>query len=115
LEGVDFAYAAAITALDAATLASLAWAPAAPRGVEIAGAVQPSPTLRWEPVGAPDLAGYRVYWRRPTDAGWTSSRWGGAGTQCTVENVISGTCFLGVAAVDREGRGSLVVCPGQGL
>lgn len=115
LEGVDFDYAAAITALDAATLASLGWAPAAPRGVTIEGAVQPSPTLRWEPVDAPDLAGYRVYWRRPTDPRWTSSRWVGDVTEHTVENVIIDNYFFGVAAVDREGRESLTIFPGQGF
>src|SRR5690606_32449470 len=46
IEGVDFEYAARMTALDAAVLASLAWAPAAPRGVTIHGAVQASTTLR---------------------------------------------------------------------
>ena len=115
LEGVDFAYAASITALDAATLASLAWAPAAPRGVAIDGAVQPSPTLRWEAVADTDLAGYRVYWRRPTEARWTSSRWVGDVTEYTVENVIIDNYFFGVAAVDAEGKESLTVFPGQGF
>ena len=114
IEGVDFDYAASITALDAATLAGLAWAPAAPRNVRIAGAVEPSPTLRWEAVDAPDLLGYRVYWRKPTEAGWTRSRWVGNVTEFTVENVIIDNYFFGVAAVDREGRESLVVFPGQG-
>lgn len=115
VEGVDFEYAASITALDAATLASLAWAPAAPRGVGIDGAVQPSPTLHWDAVSDPDLAGYRVYWRRPTDTGWTSSRWVGNVTRYTVENAIIDNYFFGVAAVDREGRESLTVFPGQGF
>ena len=114
IEGVDFDYAASITALDAATLAGLAWAPPAPRNVRIAGAVEPSPTLRWEAVAAPDLLGYRVYWRKPTEAVWTRSRWVGDVTEYTVENVIIDNYFFGVAAVDREGHESLVVFPGQG-
>lgn len=112
LEGVDFDYTAKMTALDAATLASLAWAPAAPTNVTIRGAVQPSPTLRWDAVQDPDLLGYRVYWRRPTDPNWTSSRWVGNVTEYTVENVIIDNYFFGVAAVDREGNESLVVFPG---
>ena len=111
IEGVDFEYAAKITALDAATLASLAWAPAPPQGATIAGAVRPSTTLRWQPVAAPDLLGYRVFWRRPTDPNWTQSRFVGNVTEHTLENVIIDNYFFGVAAVDREGHESLVVFP----
>lgn len=114
IEGVDFGYAAAITALDAAVLASLAWAPAAPTDVRIAGAVQPSTTLRWTAVEAPDLAGYRIYWRLPTDAEWTRSRWVGNVTEATMENVIVDNYFFGVAAVDDRGHESLVVFPRPG-
>ena len=66
VEGVEFPYLATMSGLNAAALAELAWAPAAPRNVTIRGAVQPSTTLRWDAVAAPDLAGYRVYWRLPT-------------------------------------------------
>lgn len=111
LEGVDFRYAASITALDAATLVSLAWAPPAPDSVTIRGAVEPSPTLRWNAVSAPDLAGYRVYWRKPSEVNWTHSRWVGNVTQYTVRNVIIDNYFFGVAAVDREGHESLVAFP----
>lgn len=111
IEGVDFEYAAAVTALDAATLVSLAWAPPAPDSATIRGAVQPSPTLRWKAVAAPDLAGYRIYWRRPSEVNWTHSRWVGNVTEYTVENVIIDNYFFGVAAVDREGHESLVAFP----
>jgi hypothetical protein len=111
IEGVDFAYAASITALDAATLVSLAWAPAAPDSATIRGAVEPSPTLRWKPVAAPDLAGYRVYWRKPSEVNWTHSRFVGNVTEYTVENVIIDNYYFGVAAVDREGHESLVAFP----
>jgi hypothetical protein len=112
IEGVDFDFAASMTALDAATLASLAWAPAPPDSVTIRGAVRASPTLRWLRGDEPDLLGYRVYWRRPTDPNWTGSRWVGDVTEYTVENVIIDNYFFGVAAVDREGNESLVVFPG---
>jgi hypothetical protein len=111
IEGVNFQYAAAITALDAATLISLAWAPPSPDSVTIRGAVEPSPTLRWNAVRAPDLAGYRIYWRRPSDVNWTRSRWVGNVTEHTLENVIIDDYFFGVAAVDREGHESLVAFP----
>lgn len=111
LSGVNFAYAASITALDAATLISLAWAPPMPDSVRIAGAVQASTTLRWKAVNAPDLAGYRIYWRRPSEVNWTHSRFVGDVTQFTLQNVIIDDYFFGVAAVDREGHESLVAFP----
>ncbi len=114
IEGVDFPYAAKVTSLDAATLASLAWAPAPPDSVTISGAVRPSPTLRWAPSTAGDLLGYRVYWREPTSPTWDHSRWAGNVTEFTVDNVIIDNYFFGVAAVDREGHESLIVFPAPG-
>ena len=111
IEGVDFQYAASITALDAATLVSLAWAPPAPDSVRISGAVQPSPTLRWKASPSADIAGYRIYWRKPSEVNWTRSRWVGNVTQYTLENVIIDNYFFGVAAVDREGHESMVAFP----
>jgi hypothetical protein len=111
IEGVDFAYAASMTALDAATLISLAWAPPAPDSVTIRGAVRASPTLRWTAVKAPDLAGYRIYWRKPSEVNWTRSRFVGNVTEHTLENVIIDNYFFGVAAVDREGHESMVAFP----
>ena len=111
IEGVDFKYAASITALDAATLVALALAPPSPDSVTIAGAVQASPTLRWRAVTAPDLAGYRIYWRKPSEVNWSRSRYVGNVTSFTVPNVIIDNYFFGVAAVDREGNESLVSFP----
>ncbi len=111
VEGVDFAYAAKMTALDAAVLVSLAWAPPTPDSVTIRGAVSPSTTLRWKAVTAPDLAGYRVYWRKPSEVNWSRSRFVGNVTEFTLENVIIDDYFFGVAAVDREGHESLVAFP----
>lgn len=111
IEGVDFPYAARMIGLDAATLIGLAWAPAAPDSVTIRGAVQPSPTLKWKPSSARDLAGYRIYWRKPSEVNWTRSRWVGNVTEYTVENVIIDNYFFGVAAVDKEGHESLVAFP----
>nr|MCU0618484.1 peptidase M28 [Gemmatimonadaceae bacterium] len=111
IEGVDFPYAAAMTALDASVLASLAFAPPAPDSVTIRGAVQPSTTLRWQPVAAADLAGYRIYWRRPEEATWTRSVWVGNVTEHTLRNVIIDNYFFGVAAVDKDGHESMVAFP----
>lgn len=111
IEGVDFAYAASITALDAATLISLAWAPAAPDSVTIRGSVQPSPTFRWKASTSPDVIGYRIYWRKPSEVNWTQSRFVGNVTQYTLKNVIIDNYFFGVAAVGKDGHESLVAFP----
>jgi Zn-dependent M28 family amino/carboxypeptidase len=111
IERVDFAYAASITALDAATLGSLAMAPPSPDSVVISGAVRASARLTWRAVNAPDLAGYRIYWRRPSEVNWVRSRFVGNVTEFTVTNVIIDNYFFGVAAVDRDGNESLVSFP----
>jgi hypothetical protein len=113
-DAVDFPYAARVIALKAAVAASLAWAPASPRNVRIAGAVQPHTTLRWEAVPSANLAGYRVYWREPTSPTWDHSRWAGAVTEHTLENLVIDNYFFGVAAVSRTGHESLVVFPTPG-
>lgn len=111
IEGVDFAYAASMTALDAATLLSLAMAPAVPDSVLIRGSVQPSPTFRWKASPSPDVIGYRIYWRKPSEVNWTHSRFVGNVTQYTLKNVIIDNYFFGVAAVGRNGHESLVAFP----
>jgi hypothetical protein len=111
IEGVDFDYAARVTALDAATLVSLAWAPPAPEDARITGAVLPSTTLRWKASPSADIAGYRIYWRRPDEVNWSRSRFVGNVTEYTLKNVIIDDYFFGVAAVDREGPESLVAFP----
>jgi Zn-dependent M28 family amino/carboxypeptidase len=113
-DAVDYRYTGRITALNAAAMASLAWAPAAPDSVTIRGAVSANTTLRWQAVSAPDLAGYRVYWRQATSPTWDYSRWVGNVTEATLEGVIIDNYFFGVAAVDRDGNESLVVFPAPG-
>lgn len=111
VEGVDFDYNAKMAALDAATLLSLAWAPAAPDSPRIRGAVQASATLSWKPSPSPDVAGYRIYWRKPSDVNWTRSRYVGNVTEFTMTNVTIDNYFFGVAAVGKNGQESLVAFP----
>ena len=77
IDGVNFDFAAKLTALNVVSLAGMASAPPFPANVTIEGAVQPSTTLSWSvPTGkaAENLAGYKVYWRLTTEAQWTFSR-----------------------------------------
>ena len=111
LGGVNVEYAAKLTAVNAATLASLAWAPAPPANVAIAGAVRPSTTLFWDAVEAADLAGYKVSWRVTTAPRWEHARFVGNVTEYTLENIVIDNYLFGVAAVDTNGNESVVSFP----
>jgi hypothetical protein len=109
IEGVDFDYAAKLTALNVATLASLAWAPAPPDSVTIAGAVEPAARLSWAPV--PGSAGYKVYWRETASPTWDRWIWVGDATEATMTGLVVDNSFFGVAAVSAEGDESPAVFP----
>ena len=113
IEGVNFAYAAKLTAVNAATLASLAWAPDQPKNVAIGGAVRPSTTLSWDAVDAPNLAGYKVYWRDTTAPQWQHSRFVGKATNHTLENLVIDNYLFGVASVGVDGNESVVSFPSR--
>ena len=115
IEGVNFDYAAKLTALNVVSLAGMASAPPFPANVIIEGAVQPSTKLSWTvPTGAAaeNLAGYKVYWRLTTDAQWTFSRFVGLVDTYTLENIVIDNYLFGVASVSKDGYESPVVFPG---
>ena len=111
IDGVDFAFAARMTAVNAAVMAGLAWAPPAPTNVAIGGAVRPSTTLAWDVVDHPDLLGYRVHWRETTAPQWENSRFVGLVDEFTLENLVIDNYLFGVSAVSRSGAESLVAFP----
>jgi Zn-dependent M28 family amino/carboxypeptidase len=114
LEGVNFAYLAKVTAVNAASLASLAWAPAAPRTVRITGGVRPAAQLSWQaPEDSANVAGYRVYWRRTDSPTWDHSEWVGAATSHTFTGRVIDNFFFGVASVGPDGHESVIVFPTQ--
>lgn len=110
LEHVDFDYAAKLTALNAVTLAAMAWAPAPPADVGISGQVSPDTTLSWSKV--PGAAQYRVHWRLTTEPQWTYSRLVGDVSEFTLENIVIDNYFFGVSSVSETGVQSPVVFPG---
>ena len=115
LDGVNFDYAAKLTSLNAASLASMAWAPNPPVNVSIEGAVRPSTTLSWDALDAkqnPQLAGYKIYWRHTDAPQWEFSRYVGNVTEATLENVVIDNYFFGVASISKDGYESPVVYPG---
>jgi hypothetical protein len=110
VEAVNFDYAEKLTAVNAINMASLAWAPPAPKNVEIGGIVEPSAKLRWDKVEG-DIAGYKIYWRETTEAQWQYSRYVGNVNEFTLEGIVIDNYFFGVAAVGKDGHESVVVFP----
>ena len=106
---VNFDYAAKLTAVNAITLAALAWAPPAPENVQIGGMVQPSARLKW--TKAEGVAGYKIYWRSTTSPTWDHSRYVGNVEEFTLEGIVIDNFFFGVAAVDEFGNESVVSFP----
>jgi hypothetical protein len=116
IDGVNFEYAAKLTALNAVSLASMAWAPSPPAKVEISGAVQPSTTLKWAAANKVEhdiLAGYKIYWRYTDQPQWQYSRFVGNVNEFTLNNIVIDNYFFGVASVSKDGFESPVVFPGS--
>lgn len=115
MDGVNAAYAAKLTALNALTMAGMAGAPPFPTEVEAGGAVQASATLKWvsaDEEAASNLMGYRVHWRRTTAPEWTHSRFVGKVSEYTFTNMVVDNYYFGVSAVAKDGSETPVVFPG---
>ena len=106
---VNFDYVAEVARLNAATLATMASAPAPPGKVRIlTKELQNDSTLTWE--ASPGATSYEVLWRATTDAEWDHRQDVGNVTKATLpeskDNVI-----LAVRAVDGAGHRSPPVVP----
>ena len=115
LSGVNAAYSAKLTAVNAISLAALAWAPPAPKEVAIGGVVAPSTRLEWVASESPNTAGYVVYWRDTTSPTWQYSKYVGNKTQTTLDGIVLDNYLFGVAAVGTDGHQSTVVFPSKVL
>ncbi len=117
LSGVDFNYLGKVTAMNAVTLAAMAWAPAPPAALDIAA--DPAPGLSggvdtvvsWKTPGN-DAAAFDVHWRHTTDPQWDNLRFVGDVQQYTLKNVSIDDYFFGVASVSSDGFESPVEFPG---
>lgn len=108
---VDFDYVANVARLNAATLASLAAAPAPPANVTLlAEKLENDTTITWE--ASPDgrAAGYEVLWRPTFAAEWENVEAVGNVTQATLKRSKDNVVFA-VRAVDKQGHRSLPVVP----
>jgi len=111
VEGVNFGYAKKLTAVNAISLAGLAWAPPAPQNVGIGGVVEPSAKLAWDESDDDNIVGYKIYWRLTTSPTWDNFRYVGKVNEHTLEGIVIDNYYFGVAAVDKNGNESVVVFP----
>ncbi len=111
LKHVNFDYATKLTAVNAISLASIAWAPPPPSGLMIGGAVRPSTRLKWDSSDDPHIIGYKIYWRDTTSPQWQYSRYVGKVDDYTLANVVIDNYLFGVAAVSADGHESIVSFP----
>ena len=110
LDGVDFAYLAKVTRLNAATMAALASAPPPPDKVSLEGAVSFDTKVSWTPV--PGAAGYRVWRRATTDPHWGFPQLAPTGqTSLVLKNIVIDDWFFGVSSVAADGHESPVEFP----
>ncbi len=111
IDGVDFAYLAQVTRLNAIAMASMAKAPAPPSGVDVEGAVKSDTTVKWKAVAG--AGSYRVLWRDTAAPQWQRSYAAGDAVTLTLKNVIIDDGFFGVSAVSADGFASPVAFPGD--
>ena len=106
---VDFDYVAHVARLNAATLASLASAPAPPANVKMQTKdLDNDTTLTWEP--SPGAAAYEVVWRSTNAADWEYVQRVSSGTRATLK-VSKDNVIFGLRSVDAAGHRSLPVVP----
>ena len=111
-EFVDFGYVANVARINAASLASLALAPAKPKNVAIStGRLTNDTDLKWDANADADLASYEIVWRDTTSPVWTNSLNVGNVTSFTMKEMSKDNYFFGVRAVDKDGNKSPVVYP----
>jgi hypothetical protein len=110
-EFVDFGYVADVSRANLAGLATLAWAPAPPRGVRLdASGLTNDSTLEWQASDDAEVAGYRVVWRDTDSATWQQARDVGRTTRVTLP-VSKDNVVFGVQALSAKGYASLASYP----
>jgi hypothetical protein len=106
---VNYDYVANVARLNAATLASLASAPAPPANVKVVTKdLDNDSTLTWE--ASTGAASYEVVWRATSSADWEYVQTVTSGVRATLK-VSKDNVIFGVRAVDAAGHRSLPVLP----
>jgi len=106
---VNFDYVANVARLSAATLASLASAPAPPQNVHLlTKELENDSTLTWDK--SPRASGYEVLWRATASPDWEHAKDVGNVTRATLP-ISKDNVIFAVRAGDGEGHRSLPVTP----
>ena len=108
---VDYDYTANVARLNAATLASLASAPAPPADVQLlTKALENDSTLEWKASPGGLASGYEVLWRDTTAADWQHVQSGGQRDACDRGGIEGQRDFCGAGAgcqgTSQRGRGA---------
>jgi len=113
LEGMDFRYLAQNARVNAASAASVALAPPAPRVTTNGGSATIGrgtsgydASLQWQPSAG--AVAYRVYWREAWTNDWQKSQVVGDVTKMLLPNVSIDDYVFGVAAIGADGNESVV-------
>jgi len=109
LKFVNFDYAKKLTAVNAINLASIAWAPPAPKNVKIGGAVKPAVSFKWDSVEG--AKGYKIYWRDTTSPTWDHFTYVENTTEFSLEGIVVDNFFFGISSVGENGHESIVSFP----
>lgn len=122
-EHTSVPYAARVTRMNGAVLASLALAPTSPvtnytimtgeqkgtrRPMLSRGETGYDAVLRWLESPEPDVAGYAIVIRSTTAPDWEREIWVGHVTKYTISDLSVDDIVIGVKAVDKDGNQSLV-------
>jgi len=108
---VDFEYVANVARVNAATLASLAAAPAPPRNVRLeTKELVNSSTLVWEAPVDGRATGYEILWRTTAAADWERSQSTGNVLKATIP-VSKDNVIFAIQAVDEAGHRSAPIVP----
>jgi Peptidase family M28 len=119
LKYVDYQYVAHVVALNAATLATLAYAPPAPENAHIVTKnLDNNTTLEWTGSAAPSGTKYEVVWREMTAPTWQFFTSNGvdqlstpAGGYSITLPISKDNVVFGIRSVDARGNRSPVVVP----
>ena len=106
---VDFDYVAHVAELNAATLATLAAAPAPPANVHLSTRnLENTSTITWDPSSR--ASSYEILWRETSSPAWDHLQTAANGRRATLD-ISKDNVIFAVRSVDAQGHRSLPVLP----